>query len=260
MYKELIKDFFNESGYVLNFSDKNFSNFSYNSIKKNILQDNLSKGKSLEYFIDNDSNENIIKFIKDLIYYMDNIYNDKDLYLSSKKRLNQYNKINSLINNNDSKSYLNFNNFDLLNTNNINKIYNLMVNNAEYYPEDTIGKAKDLIESISKTILEKLEIQYTKKDDFPKIINKVMESLNLNKKKGSEVDEITKLSNKILGNNYQIVLNINILRNNFGTGHGRSNAYNKKIEIPPRYAYLVINSTLAVSYFLIETFDNKIKN
>lgn len=71
--KNIIKKFFNEGGYVLDFSNRTFDEFTFQSVGVKIQERyGLSKGKSLEAFIDEFSDNIVIKLIQDLlIYYRD---------------------------------------------------------------------------------------------------------------------------------------------------------------------------------------------
>ena len=60
--KNLIKIFFNKGGYVLDFSNSTFSSFTLNSVGIDVQEKyGLSKGKSFEEFIDNESDNLILK-------------------------------------------------------------------------------------------------------------------------------------------------------------------------------------------------------
>lgn len=72
--KNVIKNFFNDSGYVLDFSNRTFDDFTYHSIGVRIQEKyGLSKGKSFEAFIDEATDDKIIKLVKDLLTYYDDL-------------------------------------------------------------------------------------------------------------------------------------------------------------------------------------------
>lgn len=72
--KNRIKAFFNNRGYVLNFSDSTFDSFTVQSIGIAVQSEyKLSKGKSLEEFIDNGTDSQVITLTKDLLDYYEDL-------------------------------------------------------------------------------------------------------------------------------------------------------------------------------------------
>lgn len=72
--KNMIKKFFNEGGYVLDFSNRTFDEFTYHSIGLKIQEKyGLSKGKSFEAYIDEAFDYDIIKLVRDLLTYYDDL-------------------------------------------------------------------------------------------------------------------------------------------------------------------------------------------
>ena len=70
----MIKKFFNEGGYVLDFSNRTFDKFTYHSIGVKIQEKyGLSKGKSFEAYIDEALDNDIIKLVRDLLTYYDDL-------------------------------------------------------------------------------------------------------------------------------------------------------------------------------------------
>ncbi|MCR5493468.1 MAG: serine/threonine protein kinase [Streptococcus sp.] len=75
--KNIIKKFFNDGGYVLDFSNRTFDEFTYHSIGVKIQERyGLSKGKSFEAFIDEATDEEIIKLVTDLLTYYNDLPDD----------------------------------------------------------------------------------------------------------------------------------------------------------------------------------------
>lgn len=72
--KNIIKKFFNDGGYVLDFSNRTFDEFTYHSIGVKIQEKyGLSKGKSFEAYIDEALDNDIIKLVRDLLIYYDDL-------------------------------------------------------------------------------------------------------------------------------------------------------------------------------------------
>ena len=215
MDRLLIANFFNDGGWVLDFNSQNLSNFSLTSIGIDIKDPDLSKGKSLNYFLQNASANKVLKLTRDLIKYFDNIYEDRKAYLASEDRQRKYKKITKIIKKYPFNESL-FDKFDeqqLLNDTYFKKITNAMIKQADSYPADSIGKAKDLLEAVFKRILEVLNIKYNKNDNFGQLSNKVMQALNLKPKSKTINPSIDNLSSKILGNFDQVAIIMNLLRN-----------------------------------------------
>ena len=74
---------FNNNGLVLDFSDSTFRDFTINSIGCDLKAaygslEKLSKGKSLEKFVDEEKTDKVIKLTSDLLeYYKENIHKTK---------------------------------------------------------------------------------------------------------------------------------------------------------------------------------------
>lgn len=75
--KNIIKKFFNEGGYVLDFSNRTFDEFTYHSVGVKVQEKyGLSKGKSFEAYIDEAFDEDVIKLVGDLLIYYDDLPDD----------------------------------------------------------------------------------------------------------------------------------------------------------------------------------------
>lgn len=120
---------------------------------------------------------------------------------------------------------------------------------AESDPPLAVGTAKELVETICKTILEDRGVS-ADKEDMGKIVRAVSKELSLlpdtipNKAKGSDVIR------RVLSNLNQIAQGLAELRNLYGTGHGRSG---RTRGIQPRHAKLAIGAATTLAIFLLET-------
>ena len=114
-------------------------------------------------------------------------------------------------------------------------------------PDGAITMAKALIETVCKHILDEMGIQYTKKDDLPKLFHLTTENLHLTPQEYDSKDAKT-----ILGSVKSVVNGIAALRNNLGDAHGKGiNDY-----VPqPVLAELAVRVAGAVSVYLIEVWD-----
>ena len=116
-------------------------------------------------------------------------------------------------------------------------------------PALAVGTAKEMVETVCKTILEDRGITVDN-DDMGKIVRSVVKELALlpddipEKAKGSDVIR------RVLSNLSQISQGLAELRNLYGTGHGRSG---RSGGIRPRHARLAVGAAVTFATFLLET-------
>lgn len=113
-------------------------------------------------------------------------------------------------------------------------------------PDLAIGTAKELLESMCKTILNERGKKYDEKnDDLPKLVYLTVSELRSGETSfGKETEEMLK---KIFGSLSTLVQTIGELRNLHGTGHGKDG---KKASAPHEYAILAENSASTIAFFL----------
>jgi len=86
--REVIKSFFNDSGYVFDFSNSRFSDFCRNSIGVDLQEKyNLSKGKSLSSFLDEENGEKSLKLVQDLLWYYNHLPDSSEERSKEKDRI-----------------------------------------------------------------------------------------------------------------------------------------------------------------------------
>lgn len=234
--KKIFKEIFNKAGYVLDFSDRTFSEFTVKSVGIDIKEKyKLSKGKSLEKFIDNESDNMVLKLIQDLLYYCENISTNSLTHDKKEKLeviLKKYPKVDSGNIGHEIPSFFN----SKFITSQI-EIMNKAVNE---HPADAIGKAKELVETCFKYVLDECNIEYTSKETLLKLKHKVFRQLGISNK---EEDEILKIINGLS----QIVEGINSLRNKSGTGHGKGKGFEETNSINAR---LAVNASETIVNFV----------
>ena len=120
---------------------------------------------------------------------------------------------------------------------------------AEEDPSLAVGTAKEMVETICKTILEDRAAP-SHDQDLPQLVRAVAKELALlpddipNYAKGSEVIR------RMLSNLNQVSQGIAELRNLYGTGHGRDGRF---IGLKPRHARLAVGAAATLGIFLLET-------
>ena len=120
---------------------------------------------------------------------------------------------------------------------------------AENDPSLAVGTAKEMVETICKTILKDRRVP-SRGEDLPQLVRTVAKELALlpdnipDHAKGSEVIRRT------LSNLSQVSQGIAELRNLYGTGHGRDGRF---IGLKPRHAKLAVGAAATLGTFLLET-------
>ena len=111
-------------------------------------------------------------------------------------------------------------------------------------PEQALGSAKELLESVLKAIVE-LEGERTS-EDMHALLKKAWRKLELDIRQNDSAGGAT--IRRTLNNLIQIVVGVAEVRNLYGTGHGRYKS--KELEIA--HVRLIVNAAAAVATFLIE--------
>ncbi len=111
-------------------------------------------------------------------------------------------------------------------------------------PAQAIGSAKELLETVMKTILGKDEPGTS--DDINVLLRHVREQLDLDPKSAAAGANAT--LKRTLSSLGQIVVGVAEVRNLHGTGHGRTRS--KDLQIA--HARLVVNAAITVATFLLE--------
>ena len=117
-------------------------------------------------------------------------------------------------------------------------------------PTDAIGKAKEIVESCCKTILEEHKKEIDKNWEVPKLVKETCKILNLlpdNVPNGIQGEDTIR---RILANLSAIPHGLAELRNPYGSGHGKSNSFSG---LEGRHARLAVGAEASVCWFLWET-------
>lgn len=114
-------------------------------------------------------------------------------------------------------------------------------------PEGAITSARTLLETVCKRILDELQVDYSDKEDLPKLYGKTAAALKLAPSQHTETEFKT-----ILGGCQTVVNGLGTLRNKLSDAHGRGG---KAVKPADRHANLAVNLAGAMATFLIETFE-----
>lgn len=115
-------------------------------------------------------------------------------------------------------------------------------------PAQAIGSAKELLESVMKTILGEHDPKCA--DDIPALLKRVRTQLDLDPKSAGAIANDT--LRKTLASLGQIIVGVAEIRNLHGTGHGRS----KSKELEVAHARLVVNAAITAATFILEIWSH----
>lgn len=265
--KDTFLKLFNRGGYVLDFSTKAFNRFTEKSIGVALCDKyGLPKGESLTEYITNDADEEkVIKLLKDLLDYYKENYENEYMYDSSEDVFTSqyieyyatlYRKCQSYI-----ERALNVttplagNAVQLqkrFSSEYLSKQIELMLKMQTENPTDAIGKAKELIESCCKTILESENVNWDKSWDMSKLTGETLKLLNLTPDNIPNTDHVSENIKAILGNLRGITTKLAEIRNPYGSGHGKSASFTG---LETRHAKLAVGCSITFVTFLWDTYE-----
>lgn len=250
---------FNKNGFVLDFSRSDFDNFSYKLIGLNIVSFyGLSGGKSLQAFIDEAKESDVIKLLVALFDRYSNVCSEEEKkeekYLHNKSIIERWRKESTTL-----LDAVNFIQTEIVcnleqrfSSEYMAKQISLMQSTAKENPTECIGKAKEIIESCCKTILEERAVKYDVKLSLTKLVSMCRKTLRVTPQDiDDDVPEADSIRT-VLGSLSTIVENINTLRNTYGGGHGKPASY-KGLE--ERHARLAMGCCITLVDFLWTTHE-----
>lgn len=262
---------FIRDGYVLNFSTNSFDIFTLESVGVQLCSHyGLSKGKSLtKYIIEDASEKEAVKLLKDLLdYYTENYKKEYDKSTENgmfgyseydEKFAVLYNKCQAymqkalcitapmIINAEQLQSGFS--------SDYLSKQIELMLKMQVENPTEAIGKAKELIESCCKTILDKREVRYENGWSLSKLTGETLSVLQLTPQQVPGVEPASEYIKSLLGNLRGITSSLAKIRNSYGSGHGRSSSY---IGLETRHAKLAVGCSVAFVTFIWDTFKEEL--
>lgn len=120
-------------------------------------------------------------------------------------------------------------------------------------PELAIGTAKEMIETVCKTILDHRSVAYERSWDLPRLMKETAKVTQLTPDGVPDDAPAADTIRKILGSLSSVVAGTAELRNAYGTGHGKGPA---QAGLQPRHARLVVGAASTLAMFLFETFEH----
>lgn len=270
--KGIFLKLFVRDGYVLDFSTSEFDSFTMASIGIPLCSKyKQSKGKSLTAFINDAASELSTKLLLDLLNYYETSYpnfekerdgiNDPFALVSQdntvyQKLYAQCKEIACRLSPNQFSESMTNTLKEAFSSDYINKQLNIMLENQATNPTESIGKAKELIESCCETILERSSVAINKDWKLNNLVDETMKLLKVTPEHVSETAKEAKAIKAILGSLKGIASNIAIVRNAYGSGHGKSTSY---IGLQERHAKLAIGSSITLVNFLWDSYERQNK-
>lgn len=238
---------FNRGGYVLDFSTSGFDDFTQDIVGIRLTgYYGLSKGKSLAAFAEEGKENDIIKLIVALFdYYVSNpTYDNEKNGIAYQKYQNTIERIRlGIVAMNEFAKELE----QRFSSEYMSSQISIMMKMTKENPTEAIGKAKELIESCCKTIMEERKVQFSQDDSVGQLTRKVMKLLKVTPHNIDDKLPAAEAMKKILGNLSAIAEGMATLRNNYGSGHGKPASY-KGLE--ERHAKLAVGSSITLVEFL----------
>jgi len=118
-------------------------------------------------------------------------------------------------------------------------------------PALAVGSAKELLETVLKTITVTYESNTGADDDIPALLKKAQKVLGLDPKAINKSTPEGKILFRTLNNLGQIVIGVGEIRNLVGTGHGRS----RGPQIDTIHARLVVNAAATIATYFLEVWE-----
>lgn len=121
-------------------------------------------------------------------------------------------------------------------------------------PELAIGTAKEFVETICKTILVKYGEAEINNLEFPQLVRKTREKLELLPEDMPEKAKGAETIKRLLSNLGSVAQSLVELRNLYGSGHGKES---KAKGLQPRHAKLAVGAATTLAIFFFETYKEK---
>lgn len=257
---------FNRGGYVLDFSTNDFDVFTMESIGVALCAKyQMSKGKSLVAFLEEASDADKLKLIRDLFAHYEDKFAGEYLEWLNERSYNpqmrlRYERCKAILGKVDgsmvplavSAEKLK----DQFSSEYLTQQIDLMIRMQAENPTEAIGKAKELIESCCKTILEDLGVAWDKDWSVTNLAGATMKQLKLMPENIPETATEATSMKALLGNLLQVATRMAELRNPYGSGHGKSASY-KGLE--ERHAKLAVGASITFVSFLWDTHEKRKK-
>lgn len=120
-------------------------------------------------------------------------------------------------------------------------------------PALAVGTAKEMVETVCKTILEIMNVDVPNK--FPQLVRDTAKALSLHPDNISDSVKGARVIRRLLNNLAQVADGLAELRNLYGTGHGKSGKV--RGGVTARHARLAVGSAATLVEFLLRTYQER---
>lgn len=127
---------------------------------------------------------------------------------------------------------------------------------VEADPELAIGTAKELVETVCRTIMNATGEAADTSWDIPRLLKETAKRLQLTPEGVAPEAAAADTIRRVLGSLGSIVAGLAELRNHYGTGHGKSAGYGG---LTARHARLAVGAASTLAAFLFETYSARIE-
>lgn len=245
-------EMFYSGGYVLGFDRRSdFDAFTRSAIGIELCEryQRLSMGKSLRAFLEEGTEDELIKLFDALLctYEKSSSFDSTDeLYVKCRQTMKQAQGANPVVIGQAHELKSKFTSEYLQSE------IEAMICLQKENPTDAIGKAKELIESCCKTILEECDVAIESTADMGKVVSQTTKILKITPEDVPEYLPAAKTMKALLGNLRGIAGALVELRNSYGSGHGKSVSFRGLKE---RHAKLAVGSSVTLVQFLWDSFE-----
>ena len=143
-----------------------------------------------------------------------------------------------------------------LNTEYVKNKINLMNEAVASDTDLAIGFAKELIETICKSILKQSSVEYDKDWNIARLLKATNNVLDFSPKLAQNPEHAEKSLRQMLGGISSIIQGITELRNAYGTGHGKEADF---IGLESKYAKLIVGMVAEIAIFYLATKSENIE-
>lgn len=126
----------------------------------------------------------------------------------------------------------------------------LMNESVEKDTSLAIGTAKELVETVCKSILKQKSISVDKEWDVAKLLKETTNALNFRPQNADEPAKAEKSIKQILGGISSAIQGVTELRNSYGSGHGKEAAF---VGLEPKFSRLIVGLVSSVAIFYLST-------
>jgi hypothetical protein len=119
-------------------------------------------------------------------------------------------------------------------------------------PAAVIGSSKDLIESVCKLVLQRLNVPYEDSIKVPALVKTTLKSLKLHPESLAPTAPAGEAVKRILSALSSMAVGVAELRNELGTGHGRGVA----LSLSDRHGHLAAGAATTFARLLLETLED----